>query len=109
MISPGQICRDRACKTFKVAIVLDPSCKEGKLRACRWQPSDEPSGGHWTAPRALFERALEPLAADFDLTSRHGQVVSAAKRSIVDGIVRWRVGGHHAVFTEMHYVETVRP
>ena len=108
---PGQICRDLACKRFKIAIVLGPSRRHGKLRVCHWQPSNEPSGGHWSAPRALFESLLDPLTPDFDLTTRRGQVVSAAKRSIVNGLVRWQVGPlfRGATLTEVHDVGTVRP
>lgn len=101
----GQICRNLTCSTFKIAIVLGPSLK-GKLRVCRWQSSNEPSGGHWSAPRGLFREELEPLKPDFDLTSRRGQVVSAAKRSIVNGLVRWQVG---PTSFEVHDVGTVRP
>lgn len=108
---PGQICRDRACKRFKIAIVLGPSRRHGKLRVCHWQPSDEPSGGHWSAPRPLFEALLDPLAPDFDLTSRRGQVVSTAKRSIVNGLVRWQVGPRFRgnKLTEVYDVGTARP
>ena len=114
MIEPGQICRDRVCKTFKIAIVLGPSQKGGKLRVCRWQQSANPQAvdGRWSAPCAMFEHQLEALPADFDLTTRHGLVVSAAKRSIVDGKVRWQVGGPRYSgdrLTEIHYVGTVRP
>jgi hypothetical protein len=113
MIAPGQICRDRTREKFKIAIVVGPSQKGGKLRVCRWQPSSNPSAvdGRWSAPCALFEHQLEPLPADFDLTSRRGQVVAAAKRSIIDGKVRWQVGpvSFGERLTEIHYVGTVRP
>jgi hypothetical protein len=110
VIEPGQLCRDQTRKTFRIVIVLEPSVKEGKLRVCRWVPTDEPSGGHWTEPCALFEHQLEPLAPDFDLTSRRGQTVAAAKRSVVDGIVRWKVGGGgFDALIEIHNVGTVRP
>lgn len=107
---PGQICRDRACKTFRIVIVLGPS-RQGKLRVCRWQPSNEPAGGHWSAPRPVLETLLEPLTPDFDLTTRYGQVVSAAKRSVVNGLVRWQIGPHfHGdKLTEVHHVGKVRP
>ena len=114
MIEPGQICRDRTREKFKIAIVLGPSQKGGKLRVCRWQPSPNPQvvDGRWSAPCALFEHQLEALPADFDLTSRRGQVVAAAKRSIINGLVRWNVG--KALFgqpqlVEVHNVGTVRP
>jgi hypothetical protein len=106
MIEPGQLCRDRTCETFKVAIVLGPSRRGGKFRVCRWQ-SGYPDG-RWSAPRALFEHELEPLTADFDLTTRHGQVVAAARRSIIGGLVRWNVGGFGGL-TEVHVVGAVRP
>ena len=110
MIAPGQICRDRTRSTFKIVIVLGPSQKGGKLRVCRWQPAPSASAdGRWSAPCALFEHQLEPITADFGLTTRRGQVVSAAKRSVVGGIVRWQVGGHYSGLTEVHVVETVRP
>jgi hypothetical protein len=106
MITPGQICRDRTCKRFKISIVLGASTKGGKLRVCRWQ------GGYWSQPHALFEHQLEPLPHDYDLTTRHGQIVSQAKRSIINGLVRWNVG--KAMFgqqplTEVHHVGTVLP
>jgi hypothetical protein len=114
MIELGQICRLRTCKTFRIGIVLGPSQKGGKLRVCRWQPSPNPSvvDGRWSVPCALFEHQLEVLPADYDLTSRRGQVVAAAKRSVVNGLVRWNVG--RAFFgqpqlTEVHNVGTVRP
>jgi hypothetical protein len=114
MIEPGQICRLRTCKTFKVGIVLGPSMKGGKLRVCRWQPSPNPSvvDGRWSVPVALFEHQLEPLPVDFDLTTRRGQIVSAAKRTIINGLVRWNVG--RPIFgqpplAEVHNVGTVRP
>jgi hypothetical protein len=111
MIAPGQICRDRTRDTFKIAIVLGPSRKTPKLRVCRWQSSGAPSGGHWSAPCTLFEEQLEALAPDFDLTSRRGLIVSAAKRSIINGLVRWQVGGprYIGVLTEVHDVGTVQP
>lgn len=113
MIEPGQICRDRTCKTFKIGIVLGPSLKGGKLRVCRWQPSPNPSvvDGRWSAPCALFEHQLEPFAPDFDLTSRRGLVVAAARRSVVNGLVRWQVGPRFGgdKLTEVHNVGTVRP
>lgn len=114
MIDSGQICRDRTCKTFKIVIVLEPSQKAGKLRVCRWQHSSNPSAadGRWSMPSAVFEHQLEPITADFDLTTRRGQVVSAAKRSVVGGIVRWQVGGPRFSgdkLTEVHVVGTVRP
>ena len=114
MIEPGQICRDNTRKTFRVVIVLEPSSKDGKLRVCRWQPSPNPSvvDGHWSEPCALHEHQLEPLPADFDLTTRRGQVVSQAKRSVVNGLVRWTVGRPifpHPALTEVHNVGTVRP
>lgn len=112
MIAPGQICRDRTRKTFKITIVLGPSMKDGKLRVCRWQRTDEPAGGHWSAPCALFDHQLEALTPDFDLTSRRGLVVAAARRSIVNGLVRWQVGGPRFSgdrLTEVHHVGTVRP
>ena len=111
MIEPGQICRDRTRKTFKIGIVLGPSLKGGKLRVCRWQKTDEDAGGHWSEPCALFEHQLEPLPTDFDLTSRRGQVVAAAKRSVVNGLVRWKVGpvSFGDRLTEIHNVGTVRP
>lgn len=58
---PGQICRDLTCKRFKIVIVLGPSRRHGKLRVCHWQPSGEPLGGHWSAPRTRFESLLAPL------------------------------------------------
>ena len=103
---PGQICRDLTCKRFKIVIVLDLSRSHGKLRVCHWQPSGEPSGGHWSAPRTLSESQLDPITPDFDLTSRRGQVVAAAKRSVVYGLVRWQVG---PTSHEVHDVGTVRP
>jgi hypothetical protein len=113
MIESGQICRDLTCNPFKIAIVLGPSTKDGKLRVCRWQPSPNPSviDGRWSPPCALFEHQLEPLPADFDLTSRRGQAVSAAKRSVVNGLVRWQVGPRFSgdKLTEVHNVGTVRP
>jgi hypothetical protein len=114
MIEPGQICRDNTRKTFRIVIVLEPSSKDGKLRVCRWQPSPNPSvvDGRWSAPCALHEHQLDPLPADFDLTTLRGQVVSAAKRSIVDfgGRVRWKVGGSaFDPLIETHIVGTVRP
>jgi hypothetical protein len=112
-IMPGQICRDRTCSTFKIVIVLEPSKKSGKFRVCRWQSSPNPSivDGRWSAPCAVFEHQLEALPADFDLTSKRGQVVSAAKRSIVNGLVRWQVGPSFSgdKLTEVHHVGTVRP
>lgn len=110
-IAPGQLCRDRSRETFKVAIVLGPSPKGSKLRVCRWVPSYEPSGGRWSAPCALFEHQLEPITPDFDLTSRRGLIVSAAKRSIINGLVRWQIGPRHSgdKLTEVHDVGTVRP
>lgn len=111
MIEPGQICRLRTCKTFKVGIVLGPSLKGGKLRVCRWQTTSEDAGGHWSPPTALFEHQLEPLTADFDLTSRRGLSVAAARRSVVNGLVRWQVGPRSFGdrLTEVHNVGTVRP
>jgi len=113
VIAPGQICRDRTCKTFKIGIVLGPSLKGGKLRVCRWQPSPNESlaAGRWSSPCALFEHQLEPLTSDFDLTSRRGQVVAAARRSVVNGIVRWQVGPRFSgdKLTEVHVVGKVRP
>jgi hypothetical protein len=113
MIEPGQICRDQTRKTFRIVIVLEPSSKEGKLRVCRWVPTYDPlTKGHWTEPCALHEHQLEPLKPDFDLSTRRGQVVSAAKRSIVDfgGRVRWKIGGSaFDPLIETHIVGTVRP
>lgn len=114
MISPGQICRDLTCKRFKIGIVLGASTKGGKLRVCRWQPSPNPSvaDGRWSVPCALFEHQLEPLPHDFDLTTGRGQVVSQAKRSIVNGFVRWNVGKGlfgQPPLTEVHHVGTVHP
>jgi hypothetical protein len=111
VIEPGQICRDRTCKTFRIGIVLGLSPKGGKHRICRWVTTDEPAGGHWSAPCARFGHHLEPLPPDIDLTTRRGQVVSAAKRSVVDGKVRWLVGPRHfgERLTEIHVVGTVRP
>lgn len=110
MIAPGQICRDRTRSTFRVVIVLGPSQKGGKLRVCRWQPPPSAQvDGRWSAPCAVSEDQLEPITADFDLTTRLGQVVSAAKRSVVGGIVRWQIGGPYSGFTELHVVGTVRP
>ena len=106
MIVPGQICRDRACKTFRIVIVLSPSQKAGKLRVCRWVPA--PFDGRWSAPCAVSEDQLEPLTAAFDLTSRRGQIVAAARRSVVGGNVRWQVGGPGG-FSELHHVGAVRP
>jgi len=114
MIEPGRICRDRTREKFKIAIVLGPSQKDGKLRVCRWQPSTNPQvvEGRWSAPCVLFAHQLEPLSADFDLTTRRGQIVSQAKRSIVNGLVRWSVGrpllGQPAL-TEVHDIGTVLP
>lgn len=111
MIAPGQICRDRACKTFRVVIVLEPSpTKPGKLRVCRWQPSGNPSAadGRWSAPSAVSEDQLEPLPDDFDLTTRRGQIVAAARRSVVGGNVRWQIGGPGGL-RELHHVGKVRP
>jgi hypothetical protein len=109
--SSGQICRDLTCKRFKIVIVLGPSRRHGKLRVCHWQPSGEPPGGHWSAPRTRFESLLAPLPPDFDLTSRRGQVVAAAKRSVVNGLVRWQVGPlfRGNTLTEVHDVGTVHP
>jgi hypothetical protein len=106
-VASGQICRDLTCKTFKIAVVLGPSRKSDKLRVCRWQTT----GKYWSAPCALLDHQLEPISPDFDLTSRRGQVVAAAKRSIVDGLVRWKVGPRHSgdALTEVHHVGTVRP
>jgi hypothetical protein len=113
VIEPGQICRDRTRTTFKIAIVLGPSIKGGKLHVCRWQASTNPAvvDGHWSPPVALFEHLLAPLPDDFDLTSRRGQVVAAAKRSVVDSKVRWQVGpiGFGDRLVEIHVVGTVRP
>ena len=113
MIEPGQICRDRTRKAFKIGIVLGSSLKGGKLRVCRWQPSPNPAivNGRWSAPCALFDHQLEPLPADFDLTSRRGLVVAAARRSVVNGLVRWQVGPRFGgdKLTEVHNVGTVRP
>jgi hypothetical protein len=110
MIKPGQICRDRACKTFRIVIVLSPSQKAGKLRVCRWQPSPNPSAvdGRWSPPCAMSEDQLEPLPDDFDLTLRRGLIVAAARRSVIDGNVRWQVGGPGG-FTELHHVGKVQP
>ena len=109
--APGQICRDLTCKRFKIVIVLGPSRKQGKLRVCRWQTSDEPSGGHWNMPQARSAEQLEALPQNFDLTTRRGQVVAAAKRSIINGLVRWQVGPRFRgdKLTEVHDVGTVRP
>jgi hypothetical protein len=106
MIAPGQICRDRTRSTFKVVIVLGPSQRAGKLRVCRWQHSGE----RWSPPEAMFEHQLEPLSPDFDLTTRPGLVVSAARRSVVGGKVRRQVGpiSFGERLTEIHYVGTVR-
>lgn len=111
MIAPGQICRIRTCKMFKIGIVLGASLKGNKLRVCRWQATNEDAGGHWSVPDAMFEVQLEPLPADFDLTSRRGLVVAAAKRSIVNGLVRWQIGSLNFGnrLTEVHYVGTVCP
>ncbi len=112
MIEPGQICRDRTREKFKIAIVLGPSLKGGKLRVCRWQPApSEQVNGRWSPPCALFDHQLEPIAPDFDLTSRRGLVVAAARRSIVNGLVRWQVGPRFSGdrLTEVHNVGTVRP
>lgn len=108
---PGQICRDLTCRRFKIAIVPGPSRRQGKLRVCRWQSSDEPSRDHWNTPQVLSAEQLKPLPPDFDLTTRYGQVVAAAKRSIVNGLVRWQVGPrfHGDKLTEVHDVGTVRP
>ena len=108
---PGQICRNLTCKKFKIAIVLGPSRRHGKLCVCHWQPSDEPSSGHWSPPRAISELLLAPLAANFDLTLPRGQVVAAAKRSIINGLVRWQKNPRFRgpKLTEVHYVGTVRP
>lgn len=110
-LNPGQICRNLTYKKFKIAIVLGPSRKHGKLCVCHWQPSNEPAGGHWSTPRALLEDHLKPLAPDFDLTSRRGQVVATAKRTIINGLVRWGVGPRtrEDKLTEVYYVGTVRP
>jgi len=111
VIASGQICRDRGCKTFRLAIVLEPSpTKSGKLRVCRWLPSPNPSAvdGRWAAPSAVSEEQLEPLPDDLDLTSRRGQVVAAARRAVIGGNVRWQVGGPGG-FSELHYVGKVRP
>lgn len=106
---PGQICRDLTCKRFKIIIILGPSRRPGKLRVCSWQSSNEPSGGHWSEPRVRIESQLGFLGPDFDLTSRRGQVVSAAKRTIVNGLVRWQVGPrfHGDKLTEVHHVGQV--
>jgi hypothetical protein len=110
VIEPGQLCRDRTRATFRIVIVLGPSQKDGKLRVCRWQPAPSTrTDGRWSTPCALFEHQLESIAADFDLTTRRGQVVSAAKRSVVGGIVRWQIGGPYSGLTEVHVVGTVRP
>lgn len=111
MIEPGQICRDRRCKTFRIVIVLEPSpTKPGKLRVCRWLPSPNPSAvdGRWAAPRTVPEDQLEPLSDDLDLTNRRGQVVAAARRAVIGENVRWRVGGPGG-FYELHHVGKVRP
>ena len=81
MIEPGQLCRDRTRTKFKVAIVLGPSVKGGKLRVCRW---NHPYGWTWappcwSAPCALFEHQLVPFPADFDLTTRNGLIVAEAE------------------------------
>jgi hypothetical protein len=107
VIEPGQICRDLSRKTFKIAIVLGPALKGDKLRVCRWQPDDAGAGGHWCAPSKLPESPLLPLASNFDLTSRRGLIVSAARRTVVEGYVRSR--GLANDLTEVHYVGTVRP
>ena len=104
-IAPVQFCRDRTRSTFKVVIVLGPSQKGGKLRVCRWQHSYT----RWSVPCAVFEHQLEPLTPDFDLTTRRGQVVSAAKRSVIGGIVRWQIGGPYSGLTEVHVVGAVLP
>lgn len=109
--APGQICRDLTCKRFKIAIVLGPSRKQGKLRVCRWQSSDEAAGGHWNMPQARSTEQLEALPQNFDLTTPRGQIVAAAKRSIINGLVRWQVGPRFRgdKLTEVHDVGTVRP
>lgn len=111
MRGPGQICRNLTCKKFKIAIVLGPSRRSGKLCVCHWVPSDEPFGGHWSSPHAVSESLLDPLAPDFDLTSHRGQVVAAAKRSIINGLVRWQKNPrfHGDKLIEVHCVGTVRP
>ena len=112
MIEPGQICRDRTREKFKIAIMLGPSIKGGKLRVCRWHPApSEQVAGRWSAPCALFENQLEPLSPDFDLTSRRGLIVAAARRSVVNGLVRWPIGSlsFGDRLTEVHFVGTVRP
>lgn len=110
MIEPGQICRDLSRKTFKAVIVLGPSLKGGKLRVCRWQPDNDVAGGHWCPPNTLLESQLQPLTSDFDLTSRRGLVVAAARRAIVDGHVRWRVSRSGcANLVETHYIGAARP
>jgi hypothetical protein len=92
---PGQICRNLTCK----------------LCVCNWQSTDEPSGGRWSPRHAISEFLLDPLDPNFDLTSPHGQVVAAAKRSIINGLVRWQKNPRFrgANLIEVHYVDTVRP
>lgn len=111
MRSPGQICRNLTCKKFKIAIILGPSRRSGKLCVCHWVPSDEPAGGHWSSPHAVSESLLDPLAPDFDLTSSRGQVVAAAKRSIINDLVRWQKNPrfHGDKLIEVRHVGTVRP
>lgn len=110
MIEPGQICRDLTRLRFSVGIVLGASKKAGKLLVCQWRSSPD-GGGYWSAPRAMFEHQLEPLSPDFDFTSRRGLLAAAARRSIVNGLVRWQVGGPGLAdrLTEVHHVGTVRP
>ena len=89
MIVTGQIVRDRTRSTFKIGIVIGPSSRAGKVRVCRWQHVGE----RWSPPVAVAEAQLEPITDAFDLTTRRGQVVAAARRSVVRGIVRWVIGG----------------
>lgn len=104
MIPTGQIVRDRTRSTFKIGIVIGPSNRAGKVRVCLWQNA----GARWSSPVAKAEAQLEPITIAFDLTTRRGLVVAAARRSVVRGIVRWAVGGPGG-FTEISNVGRTIP
>lgn len=106
MIAVGQIVRDRTRSTSKIGIVIGPSNRAGKVRVCRWQNA---GFGRWSAPAAMDEAQLEPITDAFDLTTRRGQVVAAARRNCApSGVVRWAFGGPGGL-TEIAYVGRVRP
>lgn len=99
----GQIVRDRTRSTFKIGIVIGPSNRTGKVRVCRWRSAGE----RWSSPVAVAEDQLEPITTAFDLTTRRGQVVAAARRSVVGGIVRWAIGGPGGLTEIAHVGRTI--